>query len=118
MSASTVPRFVPLVQGTFYLATGAWPIVNLGSFEAVTGSKREGWLVKTLGGLIIAVGASLLMGAFEKTPSRALRVLGFGSAAALGLSDLVYVLRGRISPVYVGDAIAEAVFAAGSLAAA
>jgi hypothetical protein len=29
--------------------TGVWPIPHLQSFEAVTGPKKERWLVKTMG---------------------------------------------------------------------
>ena len=35
------------------------------------------------------------------------RLLANGSGAALALIDLVYVLKGRISRVYVLDAVAE-----------
>jgi hypothetical protein len=93
-------------QGAFYMATGLWPIVHYRSFEAVTGPKADAWLVKTIGGLIAAVGAALLVGAGDR--SRALRVLGLGSALALGASDVWYSLRGRISKVYLVDAVAEA----------
>ena len=99
---------VALTQGAFYLATGLWPIVHLPSFERVTGPKRDKWLVKTLGGLIAAVGGALVVGAFEKRRSRALSVLGAGSSFALAAADIYYVARGRTSPVYLADAAAEA----------
>jgi hypothetical protein len=92
------------VQGVFYVATGLWPIVHSRSFEAVTGPKVDKWLVKTIGGVIAAVGAALLVGG----TTRANRVLGVATAAALGASDLIYSLRGRISKVYLADAAAEA----------
>ena len=49
-----------VAQGAFYLATGLWPVLHLRSFEAVTGPKADGWLVKTVGGLIGVVGGALL----------------------------------------------------------
>lgn len=104
---SSSPRAVPLTQGIFYVVTGLWPIIHLRSFEAVTGPKVDRWLVRTIGGLIAAVGASLVAGALERRAGHALRVLGIGSAAALGLSDIVYAARGRISKVYLGDAVVE-----------
>lgn len=110
---TATPRPVPLAQGIFYVATGLWPIVHLASFEAVTGPKVDRWLVRTVGGLIAAVGASLIAGAFERQTSRAVRMLGIGSAAALGLADVIYAGRGRISKVYLGDAVAEAALIAG-----
>lgn len=106
------PHIAPLSQGVFYVATGLWPIIHLRSFERVTGPKVDKWLVRTFGGLVAAVGAALIAGAFEQRPSRALTVLGVGSALALGAADLVYSLRGRISKVYLGDAAAEGAIAA------
>ena len=109
----------PLVQGVFFAATGLWPILHLRSFEAVTGPKVDRWLVKTIGGLIAVVGATLVVGSGPAarrrwrgggpTPAeRALRVLGVGAAAALALADVVYVARRRIAPIYLADAVAEA----------
>jgi hypothetical protein len=95
-------------QGVFYLVTGLWPIVHYRSFAAVTGDKTDVWLVKTVGALITAVGATLLAGASRPEARATLRTLGVTSALALGLADLVYVARGTIPRVYLGDALAEA----------
>ncbi len=104
---------VALSQGIFYLATGLWPIIHMRSFEAVTGPKLDKWLARTLGGLIAAVGATLVVGAFERRPSRALRMLGISTAVALGAADIVYAARRRISKVYLGDAAAEGALVTG-----
>ncbi|MDB4957004.1 MAG: hypothetical protein JWO36_4573 [Myxococcales bacterium] len=101
------PRLAPLAQGLFYVASGLWPIVHLRSFEAVTGPKRDKWLVQATGALIGAVGAALCAGAFERR-SRALAVLGVGSATALGLADVWFTAKRQIPPVYLGDAAVEA----------
>jgi hypothetical protein len=101
-------KIAPLAQGIFYVGTGLWPIVHLRSFEAVTGKKRDGWLVQTVGGLIAAVGAALIVGAVDKERSRSLMTLGIASAAALATADIVFAGKGRISPVYFGDAAVEA----------
>lgn len=101
-------RWAPATQGVFYIATGLWPILHLRSFERVTGPKVDGWLVQTIGGLIAAVGAALLVGAREGRRSPALTVLGVGSACALGAADLLFSTRGRISSIYAADAVAEA----------
>jgi hypothetical protein len=94
------------VQAAYYVATGVWPIVHIRSFEAVTGPKVDRWLVKTFGALISAVGAALATGARERR-SRALAVLGGGTALALAAAETVYVLERRISPVYLLDALVE-----------
>jgi hypothetical protein len=93
-------RRAPLVQGLFYVATGLWPIVHMRSFEAVTGRKVDRWLVKSMGGLIAAVGLALLVDE-SKT-------LGIASAAALGLADATFAGTGRISKIYLADAAVEA----------
>ena len=101
-------RIAPLSQGIFFVASGLWPVVHLRSFEAVTGRKRDKWLVQTIGGLIAAVGGALLVGAFERRRSRSLRTLGIASSAALAASDVYFAGKGRISPVYFADAAVEA----------
>jgi hypothetical protein len=110
-SAMRSPHVAPFSQGLFYVATGLWPIIHLRSFERVTGPKVDKWLVRTFGALISAVGAALIAGAFEPKPSRAITILGIGSAVALGAADLIYAARGRISKVYLGDAAAEGAIA-------
>lgn len=105
-------RGLAVAQGVFYVATGLWPLVHLPSFEAVSGPKREKWLVKTMGVLIAAVGGSLLL---SRRPNAS---LGFLSASALALCDLVYVGKRRIAPTYLLDAAVEGVVAAGWIAVA
>jgi hypothetical protein len=99
-------RRVPVLQGVYFLLTGVWPLISMRSFEAVTGPKVDRWLVKTVGVLIAVIGASLLADA--RRPSRGATVLGAGSAAALGGVDVIYALRGRISKIYLLDAVLEA----------
>lgn len=101
------PNTAPFTQGVFYVITGLWPIVHLKSFERVTGNKRESWLAKSMGALVTAVGAALIVGSLEERPSRTLKVLGMGSAVALGLADLVFAKHSRAPKVYIGDAVAE-----------
>ena len=101
------PNTAPFTQGVFYVITGLWPIVHLKSFEKVTGNKREHWLAKSMGALVTAVGAALIVGSLEARPSRTLKVLGMGSAIALGLADLVFAKNSRAPKVYLADAAAE-----------
>ena len=105
-------------QAAYYIVSGVWPVVSLRSFEAVTGPKPEGWLVKTLGALVTAVGASLWVAAEQPQPSREATALSIGVAATIGASDVYYAaIRRRISPVYLGDAAAEAALLCGWVAA-
>src|SRR5690242_16558555 len=99
----SLPRKLALAQGLFFAATGAWPIAHLPSFEAVTGPKRERWLVKTVGALLAVTGAALAL-ASRRRVSREWAVLGVGTAATLAAVDLWYAgARRRISPVYLLD---------------
>jgi hypothetical protein len=100
----------PVLQGVYFLLTGVWPLLSMRTFEAVTGPKVDKWLVKTVGVLVAVIGASLLADAAR--PSRGSRVLGVGSAVALGGVDVVYSLRERISKIYLADAVLEALLIA------
>lgn len=114
--SSALLRWVCFVQGTYYLLTGVWPLISLRSFEVVTGPKRDGWLVKTVGALVTVVGGALLMAARRAAtdaPRAELVTLAMGSAAALGTVDVVYASSGRIASIYLLDAVAEAVLLAG-----
>ena len=97
-------------QALFYMATGIWPIVHLRSFMAVTGPKRDTWLVKTFGALTASLGAAMLprAGADRGTQGQ----LAVGTALTLAACDVVFVLRRRISPIYLADAAVELALAA------
>jgi hypothetical protein len=95
------------VQGGYYLTTGLMPFVARETFEAVTGPKREWWLVQTVGGLVSVVGGALLLGAARQRYSPELVGVAAGSAAVLAAIDVVYVAKGRISPRYLLDAAVE-----------
>lgn len=103
----TATRGLLLAHGLFYLVGGAWPVVSIRSFEAVTGAKTDKWLVKTTGLLVTVIGAALLSAFRRKRPSREIQILAIGSAASLAAIDFTYVGKGRISPVYLLDGIAE-----------
>ena len=98
---------VALAQGIFYAATGLWALVDLDSFEAVTGPKTDDWLVKTVGILVVVIGGVLIMAARRRRVTAEVAVLGAGSALALAGIDLVYALSGVIAPIYLLDAAAE-----------
>lgn len=106
----TAPRMLVTaagLQGGYFLTTGLWPLVHMRSFEAVTGRKREHWLVKTVGGVVAVIGGVLLDAARRRRVGRTAAALGIGSSAALAGVDVVYTAQGRISPVYLADAAVE-----------
>lgn len=101
-----------LAQGGYLLATGVCSIVHMPSFEAVTGHKVDRWLVKTVGALAAAIGATLALAAYRRTAGPEAALLAVGSASGFAAIDGVYVARRRISPVYLLDAVLELGFIA------
>jgi hypothetical protein len=108
-----------LTQGLYFAVLGVWPIIDIRSFQAVSGPKtdhlvtgREAdhWLVITVGSLITAIGISLLVELWSKQSSLAITTLAIGSALSLAAVDIVYVSREVIDPIYLADAAIEIAF--------
>jgi len=95
------------LQGGYYVFTGVLPFVSRRAFEALTGPKREWWLVETVGALVTVIGAALLSGARRGNRSPELLAVACGSATALAAIDIVYVAKRRIAPTYLLDAAVE-----------
>jgi len=123
MEAVEQPKCEPLAsglsvtQGALYAAMGLWPLVHLRGFEAVTGPKREGWRVKTVGALVTLVGGTLLAAGLRRRVTPELMLLAAGSAASLAAVD-VRDSPQRISPVYLLDAVVEGALVTGWCVAA
>lgn len=107
VTMSGVVLFVLVLQGLYYGLTGLWPIVHIDSFLKVTGPKTDLWLVKTVGLLIVVIGATLGLSAYRRQWSAEIAVLAIGSAVVLAAVDGVYVLKRRIMKVYLLDAAGE-----------
>jgi hypothetical protein len=93
------------------VATGVWPLVDIVSFQLVTGPKTDLWLVRTVGVLVTVIGLVLLSSARSRRVTNEIVMLAAGSALGLAGIDLIYALSGRISAVYLGDAVVEIGFA-------
>jgi hypothetical protein len=96
-----------LGQSIYYMATGLWPFVDIDSFQKVTGPKVDLWLVKTVGALVTVIGAVLALGWRRGAANPEAPILATGSAAGLAGIGFYYSLRGRISKIYLVDAVAE-----------
>lgn len=97
-----------LAQSVYYAGTGLGGFVSRRAFEAVTGPKREWWLVQTVGALVTVVGGVLASAAMRDRVTPEVSALAVGSASALAAIDVIYVARRRISPVYLLDAAIQA----------
>lgn len=95
------------LQGSFNVINGLWPLVHMRSFEAVSGPKTDKWLVRTVSGLLITIGLEQLRAATRPGSDDSARRLGIGTAATLAAIDLIYVGKGRISKLYLLDAVVE-----------
>lgn len=104
MVPAPTERAVLLAQGGYYVASGVLPFVSRRGFEAVTGPKREWWLVQTVGALVTVIGSAILVTGIRRRNSPELVGVAAGSAAALAAIDLVYVAKRRIAPSYLLDA--------------
>jgi energy-converting hydrogenase Eha subunit E len=113
-----VLRIVLRIQAAIYVSTGVWPLINLASFEQVTGPKTDDWLVYTVGLLLAAIGVTLWLGARSERPNSAFVFLAAATAASLAVIDLTYALSGRISSIYLLDAAGEIVLLAAIIAGA
>jgi hypothetical protein len=99
------------IQSVYYGVTGAWPVVHMPSFEAITGPKTDDWLVHMVGLLTVAIALTIWpRGGRVATPVRTLAV---SAAASYLVIDVVYATLGVIAPIYLLDAVAEVMLIAG-----
>jgi hypothetical protein len=99
-------------HGLFNVVSGVWPLVSMGTFERVTGPKVDGWLVRTVSGLLVSIGVAQLAAGDSPEGLRVARLLGQSTATTLGVIDIVYASSGRISKVYLADAVVETAWVA------
>jgi len=104
--------FPGLVQGVYFLLTGLWPLIHIESFLAVTGPKTDLCLVETVGALVLVIGFVLCLAGYRRQRTPEVLVLALGSALALAAVDCIFVIQGRISPIYLLDAAVELVIVA------
>ena len=105
-------RTLARAQGSFNVVNGLWPLLHMRSFEAVLGPKVDHWLVNTVAGLLVTNGIVQLRAA-TSGDLRTARLIGVGTAGTLAAIDVRYAVTGRISKVYLVDAVLEAFWLAG-----
>jgi hypothetical protein len=100
-----------LLQSSYFIVSGLWPIFHLQSFLKVTGPKEDIWLVKTFGGMVAALGAVMLLSGIKRRGETEVGLAAGAVGATLAVADVYYVAKGRIAPSYLLDAMAELPFA-------
>ena len=98
---------VALIQGSYFLVFGIWPILSMETFLKVTGPKTDLWLVKTVGIILAVIGAVLIYAQINAEINTSIIILAMGSALSLAIVEFVYVAKRVISPIYLGDAMVE-----------
>lgn len=95
-------------QAAYYIITGLWPLVHFASFELVTGPKTDDWLVRMVGLLVVLIGLTLVV-AVKRDAVQTLEIFVLAAGATLAFSsiDIWYALNGRISRIYLADAVLE-----------
>jgi hypothetical protein len=101
---------VLLAQSTYYVVTGVFPFVSRRGFEALTGPKREWWLVQTVGAVVAVIGCAVASAVRHDRVTPETVALAAASAASLAAIDVVYVVRRRIAPTYLIDAAVQVAF--------
>jgi hypothetical protein len=104
------------VQGAYFALTGLWGLFHYRSFQAVTGPKVDVWLVKTVSVLVTAIGAALILDR-RRADSPGIVSMAMGSAFGLAGVDVYYAAKGRISKIYLLDALAELLLVGGWVSA-
>ncbi len=100
-------------QGVYTLLTALWGLLDIDSFMAVTGSKTDIWLVKTVSVLLVAIALSLLSGLIDGSYKLPIAILGLSTSIAMASIDFYYTITDTISNVYAVDGIIEILFIIG-----
>lgn len=96
-----------VIHAAYFVIGGVWSVVGRRSFETISGGKTDYWLVRTVGGLLTAVGAVIGVAGINRRVTPEIRWLAISTSVVLAIIDVVYVSKRRISPVYLLDAVAN-----------
>jgi len=103
-------RIIPLIQAVYFLITAVWPLVHLTSFLAVTGDKKEIWLLETVSILLLPYCLILIHLAFTSENNVIMPIAALLSSLGLGVIEIYYFLNGTIKWVYAVDSILQFIF--------
>jgi hypothetical protein len=101
-------QHILIFMGIYYLVSALWPLIHISSFEAVTGRKRNHWLVYTVASLLLVSSVVYLYTGLKSTalPIETM-ILFVGNALALTIIDIVFVFLHKIRKIYLLDASVE-----------
>jgi hypothetical protein len=102
-----------LIQAMYDVVTGIWGLVDIRSFQKVTGPKTDRWLVKTVSVLVVVIGSVIGSAGARGKVTPEIAALAVGLNSGLGAIDVVYTAKRRISPVYLLDFLGGVMLSAG-----
>lgn len=111
MKRDTIITTVGVTHAAFFLIGGLWPLVDMQSFESVTGPRSDHWLVRSLAGMLIIVGAALIWSVQRGHIDHSMRGVAAGSSGMLALVALISGMNGPVDPVSVIGASLHGVLA-------
>jgi hypothetical protein len=100
-------RTVLFAQGGYYAVTGLAPFISRRAFEAVTGPKRDWWLVQAVGAVVAPVGAGLMAAGASGRTTPEVNGIAAGCAAGLAAIDVRHAAAGHVSLIYLADAACQ-----------
>ncbi len=103
-------RYILLIQTIYILITALWPLVDMESFVRISGSKMDVERVKTVSLLLLALAAIMLFSLVKRRITHIVIVMAFVCATAFLSYDLLHILTGRISSVYLLDGFVQLSF--------
>lgn len=106
-------RKIVLIQALYYFITGIWPLLDINSFMAVTGPKTDLWLVKMVGLLSMAIGATLAYNYASLKDKFLGGILGIGGALSFAIIGFTYASNDVISNIYIVDGVVQLMFIIG-----
>lgn len=104
-------RVAMLVQGTYYILTGLWPLIHFSSFSRAVALPMNPFQAQTFGAVLVIIGAHLLETARRDYPGASATLLGIAVAGAIAVVDLVWLPRLAVPSALWGDLLAEVAIA-------
>ena len=111
MDRRALDSWVPIVQGIINIVAGLWSIVLRGNYVEV--HQLNGttfWMLTAHGMWLVLIGLVLLIGGYRRQKRFEFRLLAFGNAAGLLLTDMASAVAATIAPIYYTDMVLEAIF--------
>jgi glucose dehydrogenase len=103
-------KIILVLQAVYLSFPSVWALVDIESFMEFTGPKTDTWLVKTMSGILLVIGITLLVPFITGTLPTAVIYLAITHALVLACADFYYASGGELPRIYFADAGIHAFF--------